>query len=210
MEIDLKITNSDIEKRWGRSFPIALNYDSTKIYSKIGEYVYYPDDDTVYEVIKRNDIAGISPPTAPDFFSKLEKRLEDCFVSDEDLQDVVDMSQIGFAWHAFKFATLSDGVTIDETHREFRQAKSTMFDLIAFYIVEEIYLRKQGVGAIAKFTESTRNQSHMSNTRPVPDKVSRSILFSRFMHNTYGQRYISTIYYKVGGVYGVLSNGCEN
>lgn len=199
MSLINNITTRDVWARWQRVFAIAFDFDVTRVYDKINEYVVY--ENKLYRVKSAATQAGLLPDEATDVFEDTLEEPDGSAILEDDMNRIVELAKATFNNYAFNITD-----STEETDAKFIKGKEAFYNLCAFMFVQEIYEMEQTYGAISRTLESTRNQSHMSSTRPVPPRIANSVLFARMGHITYGYKYLEAVYYGSKGVHCMVAD----
>lgn len=180
------ITVSDFKEWFKRDFPYLPEWVSGKVYF-VGDVVYVSPN--FYESLVDNNTADVTDSQK----WKAVKDSEDSYIADSDIEKAISEATMGFNKDLFD-------TCIDRN--------LAMSYLAAFYLVLDIKNGMAGISsnAYASFV-SSKSVGNVSEGYAVPTWVSGNPMYSIYLDNGYGKKYLSLILPRTTGWFYLAEGG---
>lgn len=172
------ITVSEFKEWFSRDFPYLPEYESGKTYF-IGDIVYVAPN--FYESIVNNNTSSVTDTQK----WKVIKESEDSYITDSDIEKAINEANLSFNKDLFE---------------DCESKKMGLMYLTAYYLVVDIKNGSAGVSSngYAAFT-SSKSVGNVSEGFGIPAWVSNNPMYSIYLDNGYGKKYLSFIIPRING-----------
>lgn len=188
------ITVDDFKSFFTRDFPYLPYYNEQKVYFK-GDVVYY-NENFYTSLIDSNQ----NPPSDTESWSFYNDSA-DSYLSDNDIQKALYEAFCSFPTHLF-----DDNV--DECEGYMGDRNLAMLYLTAFYLVLDLKNAQAGINSngLTGFT-SSKSVGNVSESISAPAWISNNPMYSLYLDNGYGKKYLSLIIPRLTGCFFLAEGG---
>lgn len=170
-ELYKNVSVNDFKDYFKRDFPYLPAYNSSKTYQK-GDVVYY--NGKFYESLDANNTAL---PTDTEKWGASSDTIDN-YINDDDITKA--MSQALIAINE-KFGSCDCEKIVLYMH------------LVAYYLVLDLHNASQGIGSAYSGPVQSKSVGDVSESYAIPTWLTNNPMYSMYMANGYGQKYLSLI-----------------